>query len=147
MEKKYLIISLLILVMLAVAFGFSRYYFKIMPQVSTAEATGHFEEYSTSLVDLYKELEEKHDSESLLSKEEWKEFSASWIAKLSESRPEELSKRLPEALKGETYRFSKVYEDLLRLWQEYNDEALEGKTRIEKQTDLKNQIEEFLELK
>jgi len=147
MEKRYLKISLLILVLVAVAFGFSRYYFKIMPQVSKAEATEHFAEYSTSLVELYEELEEKHGSAVAMEAGEWKEFSAAWIAKLGESKPEELSKRLPEALKSESYRFARIYEDLLRLWQEYNDEIVDGKLRAERQTEYKEQIEELLELK
>ena|SRR6056297_3159004 len=147
MEKKYLKISLLILVLVAAVFGFSRYYFKTMPQVSVAEATGHFAEYSTSLVEVYNELEDKHGEIETLSSEEWKEFSGQWIAKLSESRPEELSKRLPNELKSESYRFSKSYEDILRLWQEYNDEVIEGKLRQEKQAELRDKIEILLELK
>jgi hypothetical protein len=147
MEKKYLIASLSLLVIVAAIFGGVRYYYKVMPQVSSTEANGHFAQYSTSLVDRYNELNDEHENISNLSPEDWKEFSSDWIAKLGESRPEELSKRLPEEFESESYRFSKSYEDLLRLWQEYNDEAIEGKLRQEKQTVLREKIEDLLELK
>ncbi|MBK5252177.1 MAG: hypothetical protein JJE29_06045 [Peptostreptococcaceae bacterium] len=147
MEKKYLIASLSILVIVAAIFGGVRYYSKSMPQVSATEANGYFAEYSTSLVDRYNELNDEHEIIANLSSEDWKEFSAAWIAKLSESRPEELLKRLPDEFESDSYRFSKSYENLLRLWQEYNDEVIEGKLRQEKQTELKDQIEDLLELK
>lgn len=99
-------------------------------------------EYKTTLNELYNELETKYEENP--TPEDWNSFSKDWIPRITASMPEELNEDIPEEITGKVSQLNNAKNNLMYLWNEYNNKITGKKFKEENIQELKENIEKSL---
>ncbi len=110
---------------------------------SSKEIQESINQYKNNLNQLYSNLETEYSQN--LSKEEWGSFSKEWMPKLTSSKPDKLSEKVPEDLEGRINILDNAKGKLMYLWNEYNNKIAKNKLNEKRVEDLKQEIEKLLE--
>lgn len=146
-NNKLFIIIVAILLLSIVGVWVYNGYLKDMPQVSKKETVSLLENYKENINILYNELNSKYNGmkDRWNNKDEWEAFSKDWVPRVVQARPKTLDKRLPENYTNDKILLMSAHNNLLPLWQEYNNYFAGEKVNTEKIEQLKEQTEEILE--
>lgn len=145
MSKKPLLIAILVLI-IAIAGVLGYYYTKEAPQVSKDDSKEILTKYKEDLQERYKELNSTYDSlAAAVNTAEWESFSSTWIPKLSEARPDNISKRFPSGYDTKRDVLVAAQGAILSLWSEYNKTFIGKEADLEQVKDLKIRIEQTFE--
>ncbi|MDI6706977.1 MAG: hypothetical protein HPY74_19355 [Firmicutes bacterium] len=142
-NKLFIIIVLVLSLSIIGVLGYKQ--FSGMPKVSNSESKQLLIEYKKNLEDLYAELNTEYSRLAAeKDPEKWEDFSAQWMPKLLNVRPEVMGSKFPNGYEEIKIELMTAQSDFMPLWAEYNKDFSEQESDGQKIEELKNRIENIL---
>lgn len=99
-------------------------------------------QYKSDLKELYNEIETKYAENP--TPEDWDTFSQDWVPRLTRAAMEDLNGDVPEEAQGKVSQLNDTKNNLMYLWNQYNNKITGKNFKEETVKELKESIEKSL---